>query len=466
MHTFPRQLLGLVLAAVLSASAVAAQTAMEERFEGDAGRLPKGWHVVAGRWHVDRGALVVESLGAESRILFGQPDWQNYEIEVTATFTKTDDPSRWLSVVFRAAADGSSPWSHFAVRQDTTLRSAAEFAVRLGKDWSVRRKAAAGAKPRPGKPRRLRVVVRGTSVRAYVDGELRIESPFCLERDTGCVGLAASGCVARFDDFVVRRLPKSPPSLKRPLRRCDIVGHRGFSHVAPENTLAAIDLAIDAKADGSEFDVYRCRGGTIVVMHDRTVDRTTNGHGRVTELTLEAIKKLDAGSWKDPKYAGEPVPTLDEALARLKTSSCMAVVEIKMEGISKAVVQAIRKAGMLDQAAVIAFSKNVVSEVRALEPRLPCAWLCSKRLEGTAAEQAAWIAAQAADCKTTMVDLNFQMLSSDVIEELHRRNITVWTWTVDDPAVMAALSRWGVDSITTNRPDLLAEVLRPARKSP
>ena len=232
------------------------------------------------------------------------------------------------------------------------------------------------------------------------------------------------------------------------------MAHRGFSAIAPENTLAAIREAIAVGADGCEFDVRRCADGTVVLLHDKTVDRTTNGKGLVTELSLKQLRKLDAGSWKNAKYQGERVPTLTEALELLKGTGCQAVIEIKMEGISPQVVSTVRELEMVDQVAVIAFSQNVVREIRELDPQIKCAWLCSENLKGSASQQADWLQTRARQCKAELLDLNFNMLSPDLIAELKRRNLGIWTWTVNEAVVMNALQQWGVDSVTTDRPDL------------
>ena len=94
----------------------------------------------------------------------------------------------------------------------------------------------------------------------------------------------------------------------------DVIAHRGASAYAPENTIAAFGLAHEMGADWFELDCTLTRDDEIIVIHDDTVDRTTDGTGRVVELTLEDLKKLDAGTWKDPKYAGERLPTLLESL--------------------------------------------------------------------------------------------------------------------------------------------------------
>ena len=127
-----------------------------------------------------------------------------------------------------------------------------------------------------------------------------------------------------------------------------------------------------------------------------------------------------------------------------------------MEGISKQVVDDVRTLNMVDQVAVIAFSENVVREIRELEPRITCAWLCSKTLAGTPAEQADWLEARACACRAKLLDLNFNMLFPELIVELKSRGLGVWTWTVNEAVVMRALRQWGVDSITTDRPNLLS----------
>ena len=453
-----------VLAVVFFSACVVATaddaTLLREDFDRVDGRLPDLWHPVAGRWHVADGALVADSTVGEATISVGDPTWQNYEVEVTATFVEVQDDSRWLSVLVRAAPNGAAPWSQVPIRHKTTSKNGMEFAVRTTPDqWSVRQTASAKEDTPIGRARRLRVVVQGAHVQGYLDGQLVIDSPYCVDRRRGCVGLGASGCVARFDDFLVRRLPDTPIAPERTSEPCDSVAHRGFSAIAPENTLAAIEKAIEAGASGCEFDVYGCGDGTVVLMHDKTVDRTTDGSGRVTELTLQRLKQLDAGSWKHARFAGEPVPTLAEALGLLKDSGCQPVIEIKMEGISARVVETVRAVDMVDQTAVIAFSQNVIREIRRLEPRLPCAWLSGENLQGSPSERADWLAARAGECGTDLLDLSYKMLSSELIAELKRRELSVWTWTVNEPPVMRALICWGIDSITTDRPDLLRKEL-------
>lgn len=417
---------------------------------------PADWNVVAGDWRVEDGLLVADSLDGESYITFGEPSWQNYEVEATVTFREVRNEARWVSILVRATPNGETPWSQAVVRFDSTKPNGMEFAVKTSaKQWSVRSKGSTAAKRKLNQPQRLKIAVRGSRVDIFLDGQQVVNSQLCVDRATGCVGLGVSGCVVAFDDVAVRQLPPSENKPADSSRRADVVAHRGFSAIAPENTLAAIRAAIKAGATGCEFDVYACADGTVVLMHDKTVERTTNGTGQVTDLTLQQLQKLDAGSWKDPKYAGEPVPTLTEALKLLKGTGCQPVIEIKMEGIAKQVVSDVRALDMVDQVAIIAFSADVVREVRELEPRIVCAWLSSKELSGSVTEQADWLQKQARACHAKLLDLRFTMLSPELVTELKKRGLGVWTWTVNESAVMQALQQWGVDSITTDRPNLL-----------
>ena len=291
-------------------------------------QLPAGWRIAAGDWRFAEGALSVDSMKGEARVTFGENSWQNYEIKVTATFLKVQNDSRWLAIVFRGARDGSTPWSQFPIRLKTSGHSGSEFAVRKdSKQWDVRQRVRGTKDSKIGRPRQLRVVVQGSNVQGYLDGRLLVESPFCMDRNTGCVGLSVSGCMARFEDFKVRRLPDTPRTLKKDLRPFEVVAHRGFSAVAPENTLVAIRKAIEAGATACEFDVYAAKDGPVVLMHDATVNRTTDGNGKVTELTAAELRRLDAGSWKDQRWTGLGVSTLGEVLA-VVPDDCGLVIDV------------------------------------------------------------------------------------------------------------------------------------------
>jgi len=249
------------------------------------------------------------------------------------------------------------------------------------------------------------------------------------------------------------------------------VGHRGASFVAPENTLSAYRAAVAAGADGAECDVYRSADGVVFLSHDPTPQRTMGGGTEnLTKMTFEQIRKFDAGAWKHEQFKGERVPTLDEYLLLLWGTSCHPVIEIKQPGIETDVIDIIRRNKMVDNATIIAFDAGVVREIRRLEPKICVAWLYSEDLrnKGTAEENAERLAefliGRARELDIIVLDLNYGLLSPKLIQSLNGAGIHVWAWTVNDAPAMERLLDWGVVSITTDKPELLSEVLKRRNK--
>lgn len=244
------------------------------------------------------------------------------------------------------------------------------------------------------------------------------------------------------------------------------VAHRGASHVAPENTIPAYVQAIADGADGAECDVYESTDGVVFLTHDSTTKRTLGGgDDKVWELPYTEIRKRDAGVWKNEKFEGTHAPTIEEYLKALKGTTCHPVIEIKRDGFEQKVVDAVRKADMLDVSTVIAFSPNVVREIRRIEPRLSVAWLYGENMSGKDANAEAdrlfelliW---RCHELDTCVLDLQHDILSEKLVKKLQEANIHVWCWTVNDAARMKLLLDWGVESITTDRPEMMTEVLK------
>jgi glycerophosphoryl diester phosphodiesterase len=231
-----------------------------------------------------------------------------------------------------------------------------------------------------------------------------------------------------------------------------------------ENTVIAATAAIQAGANGNEFDVYASQDGEIIALHDGSFNRTTDVKSEIVnnkpkpirpaDLTLDEIRKLDAGSWKSPKFAGEKVPTLEELLAVIKNTENWPVIEIKQDGIAQKVVDAVKQAEMENHVVIIAFSKNVVKKVRQIAPSIPVAWLWGDKWEQSEDELVKFLVSTAKELDTNLLDIAHDHLSPKVVNGLKDAGLTVWAWTVDDPLRMRQLREAGVVSITTNRPDL------------
>jgi glycerophosphoryl diester phosphodiesterase len=233
------------------------------------------------------------------------------------------------------------------------------------------------------------------------------------------------------------------------------VAHRGASQEAPENTLAAFRRALDAGAPAVECDVQRTRDGRLIVIHDQTVDRTTDGRGTVAALTFEEIRRLDAGLWFGPAFAGERVPALDEVLGLVRDRAFV-FLEIKngpmfYEGIEAQVADALRRYGMLEAALVMSFDHPAVRTMRAAAPDVATAVIYTGRLADARG------AARAVDADALCP--GWSLLTAGVVAEAHDAGLGVFPWTVDEEAAMRRCLAWGVDGVTSNDVRLLAGVL-------
>jgi glycerophosphoryl diester phosphodiesterase len=244
---------------------------------------------------------------------------------------------------------------------------------------------------------------------------------------------------------------------RRPGHRPLVVAHRGASALAPENTLAAVRLALAHGAPAVECDVHLCADGVPVVIHDDRVDRTTSGKGLVSALTLQHLKTLDAGSWFGPAFAGERIPTLDEVLEAC-AGRARVFVELKAGGgaaLVQAALAALARAPA--EAAIISFDPEIVRLVAAQAPDVPLGLLVSR--QRAVARGAAGMAADARALGAGFLAPHFAGASRHAIEAAHGAGLPVSVWTVDDPPTMRALAAAGVDALTTNRPDVALSCL-------
>jgi glycerophosphoryl diester phosphodiesterase len=238
------------------------------------------------------------------------------------------------------------------------------------------------------------------------------------------------------------------------------IAHRGASAAAPANTLAAFQKAAELGADGVEFDVQLSADGVPVVIHDFTVDATTDGSGRVIDLTLAQLKQLDAGATFDPSFAGERIPTLEEVLEALGTRLLLNV-ELKTtslhdNGLEQAVIAQIERLALDDSVLLSSFNPLSLRRAKWIAPHIPVGLLYGPGLPLPL--RRAWLAFlaphEARHPKHTMVDASYMAWA-------RRRGYRVNTWTVDDPDEMRRLIDLGVDGIVTNVPDVLRSVLAP-----
>lgn len=227
------------------------------------------------------------------------------------------------------------------------------------------------------------------------------------------------------------------------------IAHRGASGRFPENTLSAFRAAIDAGAQMCELDVEGSSDGAIVVIHDETVDRTTDGRGAVRAMTFDELKRLDAGIRFGNEFKGERIPTLAEVLA-LTEGRCELNIEIKSAGVERKVCDLIVEHRALATAMVSSFAWDALAIVRHLEPRVRVGLLASRwpaRLVGAAFEM-----------RADAINPRSDIVTEDLCIAAHQRNLSVYAWTVDEPGEMRQLIAFGVDGIMTNYPERLREL--------
>jgi len=238
------------------------------------------------------------------------------------------------------------------------------------------------------------------------------------------------------------------------------IAHRGASGQghAPENTLSAFRQAIEIGVDVLECDVHSTKDGHLVVIHDGNLKRTTDVTGVVEEMTLDEVKKADAGSWFDPRFAGECIPTLRELL-ELAKGKAITLIEVKPENITDKVISEIKSMEAECDVIVQSFHPNVVKVAQEINPQIPRALLIGGKILVKRVPAIMKLIQSAAEIGVGALHLSSRIITSTLVEESHRRGISVWAWTVDDEAETKALSAMGVDGITSNYPRRLKTVI-------
>ncbi len=232
------------------------------------------------------------------------------------------------------------------------------------------------------------------------------------------------------------------------------LAHRGASAYAPANTLAAFRLAEELGADGVELDVRLSADGVLVVIHDDTVDATTDGHGRVRDMTLPELKRLDAGSWFDPRFAGERIPTLEEVVEALGPHMVLNI-ELKgsswrSEGLEQAVVNLVEEQHLDKRVILSSFNPWTVWRLHRLAPHLSIGLLYAPNR--SLPLRRAWLRPLV---HPTTLHPHHSLVTPRYVTWAHAKGYRVYTWTEDDPTEMRRLMDMGVDGIITNRPDVL-----------
>ena len=247
-------------------------------------------------------------------------------------------------------------------------------------------------------------------------------------------------------------------------KQVGIVAHRGASYDAPENTLAAINLAWEQGADAVEIDVYLSADGHVVAVHDATTKRTAGVDRKVVEQTLEELKALDVGRWKDPRFAGERIPTLEEILKTVPDGRRM-FIEVKC---GPEIVEELRRVCSRSgkspwQTTVISFNLDVIREVKKRMPGVPAYWVLSVTPREPDPNEPKNVPLgqripAAKEARADGLDVNWKSgVDAEYLAVVREAGLELHAWTVNDAEQARKLAAVGIDSITTDRPGWLRE---------
>ncbi len=241
----------------------------------------------------------------------------------------------------------------------------------------------------------------------------------------------------------LKPMPQSLISSGRPL----IIGHRGAKGLAPENTLAAFQAAVDLRIDGIEFDIQRTRDGHLIVFHDENTIRVTGHDGLVEELTLETIKTLDAGNLFNSAFQGERIPTLHEAFSFLQSTDLLLFIELKepwrYPGIVAEIATMIRAFDLVERVQVRSFYHDALHELYHIDPEIALSSL--------------WLDRLPADDEVTFKTINalYTLYAPGDIARLQARGQQATAWVVNDQQAAQELIDAGIDGLTSDYPNRL-----------
>jgi len=242
-----------------------------------------------------------------------------------------------------------------------------------------------------------------------------------------------------------------------PAQTVTVIAHRGASSLAPENTMAAFQKAIDLGADYLELDVWNSYDDSLMVIHDNTIDRTTNGTGTVTALRYSQLIRWDAGSWFAPEFTGEHIPTLRQVLTLVKEKNAKACIEVKNTNITANVVQLVTEMGLIGQTYICCFYLDALVEAKNVNSQASLLYYVDP------VTLSAIDAFKAAGGK---VIGSGNGNTQESIDYAHQQGLQFWPWTIDDSVSMVQYIGKNVDGIITNYAQVLLSIVKPPASVP
>ncbi|MDD2430486.1 MAG: glycerophosphodiester phosphodiesterase family protein [Bacillota bacterium] len=391
----------------------------------------------------------------------------SFYFETDFTIEESKNLSRWFGVSYRTPEDKTL--SHMLrVKQNTTLGNGIELTFLTEDRWRRQLNFAGEELLEIGVKYNFKMAVSNDYLIVLLNDKPILATKCASNVAEGLVGLHAYGMTVRFENTVLSDYPADEMVAYEEIANWQagrdraaayptipiIVAHRGNSSEAPENTMASVKSAIAVGADAVEIDVYRTIDGELVLLHDSSLERTTNGTGDVKTKTYDYLKTLDAGSSFNRKFAGEPIPLLRDVLLEIKDKVTL-VIELKQAGIERDVLDLIIETGTRDQVVVIAFNAGLLANFYYMAPDIPTSVLSysTKTIDE--------VVALAATGKTRSVDLNYGVINKEMATYLIGRGYSLWAWTVNNVKDMQRMVDLGASVITTDNPRAAIDYFRP-----
>ncbi len=230
-----------------------------------------------------------------------------------------------------------------------------------------------------------------------------------------------------------------------------LIAHRGYNARYPENTLASFEAALNSGAEMIELDITLSRDRSMVVIHDDTLNRTSNGKGAVSDFTVDELKYLDAGSWFDTKFAAEKIPTLVEVLEKVNRRAVVNI-EIKssafedpapIDAIENQVTALVRKMNLLDSVIISSFEVRFLERIAAKNPSLALGLISNKPAEASTAKKLKRMGAYSWHAW-------HEILTAEQVDSMHAAGLKVFSFTVNEPQILQRLSEMSIDGVFTD----------------
>lgn len=246
---------------------------------------------------------------------------------------------------------------------------------------------------------------------------------------------------------------------------CKVISHRGANKLAPQNTIPAFEKSLEIGVDGFETDVHMSSDGVPVVCHNYTIDETSNGQGKISEMTLEQLRSYDFGSYFDEKYKGTSLPTLEEFLTLCETADIEIMnIELKTpldgeKGIVEKTISAVKEHGLFDKLLISSFSPELLVECKRIDPKCKTGFLYSPDRKICYEKMIFGYLDFAKEIGADYLHPHFSMVTKHYVKKLHANGIGVNPWTVDKENIALRMLRCGVDGIITDVPDMINSII-------